>query len=93
MSDFIKEDQYHNLLVCDDVRKNMDNNKDYERLLRLGNSAMYEVVTQLLKLNPTWRFVITRGYQMGSYMKCTQVDVLIDGETVGCIADTYVRGS
>ena len=92
MSDFIKEDQYHNLLVCDDVRKNIDN-KNYERLLRLGNSAMYEVVTQLLKLNPTWRFVITRGYQMGSYMKCTQVDVLIDGETVGCIADTYVRGS
>ena len=93
MSEFIKEGQYHNLAYDDEMQKIVNQHKDYESLIKMGNSAMYEVVTTLLKLNPTWRFVISRGYPMGAYMRVSGVDVLIDGEEVGCIQDTYVRGS
>jgi len=93
MSDFIKEGQYHNLVYNDEMQKQVSQHKDYEGIIKLGNNGMREVLKELLNLNPTWRVVMNRGYPMGAYMRVSGVEVKIDGESVGVITDTYVRGT
>ena len=89
----VKDGQYHNILFTADQRKSVNNHADFDGSIRFSNSVMDEVVLALAKNNPTWRIYICGGYVSGSAFKCEEVDVSIDGETVGRIHSSYVRGN
>lgn len=88
----IKEGQYHNILFTPDQQKSVSNSPDFDGSIRFSNSVMDEVVLSLAQSNPTWRIRMCGGYISGSTFKCEEVEVCIDGEAVGRIGSSYVRG-
>lgn len=93
MSKPINADEYHNIVYSPEVLEIVQKAPGYNKQITLGNAVITEVVIALAKAQPTWRFVISRGYIYGTgSLKCNEVTVTIDGEDVGALKDDYARG-